>query len=40
MGGVAAASAPSPEDALWSRVVNINALILMAVAVFLWGYFA
>ncbi|XP_053907774.1 sodium/glucose cotransporter 2-like isoform X2 [Cuculus canorus] len=29
-----------PEDPLWSRVVDINALILMAIAVFLWGYFA
>ncbi|XP_068024171.1 sodium/glucose cotransporter 2-like isoform X2 [Melanerpes formicivorus] len=43
-GGVAAAQAPppapSPEDPRWSRVVNLNALLLMAVAVFLWGYFA
>ncbi|XP_033928371.1 sodium/glucose cotransporter 2-like [Melopsittacus undulatus] len=30
----------SPEDPVWKRVVNVNALILMAVAVFLWGYFA
>ncbi|XP_069737596.1 sodium/glucose cotransporter 2-like isoform X2 [Phaenicophaeus curvirostris] len=29
-----------PEDPVWSRVVDVNALILMAVAVFLWGYFA
>ncbi|KFV71066.1 Sodium/glucose cotransporter 2, partial [Dryobates pubescens] len=32
--------APAPEDPRWRRVVNLNALLLMAVAVFLWGYFA
>ncbi|KAM6394732.1 sodium/glucose cotransporter 2-like, partial [Rhynochetos jubatus] len=32
--------APPPEDPVWSRVVDVNALILMAVAFFLWGYFA
>uniref|UniRef100_A0A8V5H0T5 Uncharacterized protein n=1 Tax=Melopsittacus undulatus TaxID=13146 RepID=A0A8V5H0T5_MELUD len=32
--------AMEPEDPVWKRVVNVNALILMAVAVFLWGYFA
>ncbi|XP_030330254.1 sodium/glucose cotransporter 2-like [Strigops habroptila] len=30
----------TPEDPVWKRVVDINALILMAVSVFLWGYFA
>ncbi|XP_074023712.1 sodium/glucose cotransporter 2-like [Numenius arquata] len=39
-GGVAEPLAPPPEDPLWPRVVDVNALILMAVAVFLWGYFA
>ncbi|KAM9211246.1 LOW QUALITY PROTEIN: sodium/glucose cotransporter 2-like [Leptosomus discolor] len=38
--GGAEPPAPPPEDPLWSRVVDVNALILMAVAVFLWGYFA
>uniref|UniRef100_A0A8V0X3J2 Sodium/glucose cotransporter 2 n=1 Tax=Gallus gallus TaxID=9031 RepID=A0A8V0X3J2_CHICK len=39
-GGVVDALAPPPEDPLWIRVVNINAIIMMAVAIFLWGYFA
>nr|XP_041575530.1 sodium/glucose cotransporter 2-like [Taeniopygia guttata] len=39
-GGVASAEAPPPEDPKWSRLVNINALVLMGVASFLWGYFA
>ncbi|KAF1627324.1 UNVERIFIED_CONTAM: Sodium/glucose cotransporter 2, partial [Eudyptes pachyrhynchus] len=39
-GGGAEPPAPPPKDAVWSRVVDVNALILMAVAVFLWGYFA
>ncbi|XP_046762179.1 sodium/nucleoside cotransporter-like [Gallus gallus] len=39
-GGVAEPLAPPPEDHLWVRVVNINAIIMMAVAIFLWGYFA
>ncbi|XP_058716896.1 LOW QUALITY PROTEIN: sodium/glucose cotransporter 2-like [Poecile atricapillus] len=38
--GVAPAEATPPEDPKWSRVVNINALVLMGVASFLWGYFA
>ncbi|XP_075420939.1 sodium/glucose cotransporter 2 isoform X2 [Tenrec ecaudatus] len=28
------------EDPHWARVVNLNALLMMAVAMFLWGYFA
>ncbi|XP_059728794.1 sodium/glucose cotransporter 2-like isoform X1 [Haemorhous mexicanus] len=39
MGG-ASVEAPPPEDPKWSRLVNINALVLMGVASFLWGYFA
>ncbi|XP_054664671.1 sodium/glucose cotransporter 2-like isoform X3 [Grus americana] len=39
-GGVAEPPAPPPKEGVWSRVVDVNALILMAVAVFLWGYFA
>ncbi|XP_066840550.1 sodium/glucose cotransporter 2-like isoform X2 [Anser cygnoides] len=39
-GGVAKYVAPPPEDPVWGRVVNVNALIMTAVAVFLWGYFA
>uniref|UniRef100_A0A8U8BNI6 Uncharacterized protein n=1 Tax=Geospiza parvula TaxID=87175 RepID=A0A8U8BNI6_GEOPR len=38
--GVASAEAPPPEDPKWSRLVDINALVLMGVASFLWGYFA
>ncbi|XP_054252580.1 sodium/glucose cotransporter 2-like [Indicator indicator] len=42
--GVASARAPPPPpppaDRGWNRVVNLNALLLMAVAAFLWGYFA
>uniref|UniRef100_A0A8C2T1P5 Sodium/glucose cotransporter 2-like n=1 Tax=Coturnix japonica TaxID=93934 RepID=A0A8C2T1P5_COTJA len=32
--------APPPDAHIWARVVNINAIIMMAVAIFLWGYFA
>ncbi|XP_068280661.1 sodium/glucose cotransporter 2-like isoform X2 [Nyctibius grandis] len=39
-GGGAMPPAPPPEDPVWKRVVDVNALILMAGAVFLWGYFA
>ncbi|XP_004615964.2 sodium/glucose cotransporter 2 isoform X1 [Sorex araneus] len=28
------------EDPTWARVVNLNALLMMAVAVFLWGFYA
>ncbi|MBN3305182.1 SC5A2 protein, partial [Amia calva] len=28
------------EDPIWQQVVNINAIIMMVVAVFLWGYYA
>lgn len=28
------------EDPRWARVVNINALVMMAVATFLWGFYA
>ncbi|KAM9100482.1 sodium/glucose cotransporter 2 isoform X2 [Sarcophilus harrisii] len=28
------------EDPRWSRIVNLNALLMMAVAVFLWGFYA
>lgn len=28
------------EDPLWKNTVDANALIMMAVAVFLWGYYA
>lgn len=28
------------EDPSWARVVNLNALLMMAVAVFLWGFYA
>lgn len=28
------------EGTIWSRVVNINVIIMMCVAVFLWGYYA
>ncbi|KAM6933135.1 sodium/glucose cotransporter 2 [Xenentodon cancila] len=28
------------EDLLWKNIVNVNALIMMAAAVFMWGYFA
>uniref|UniRef100_A0A8D0GYP9 Sodium/glucose cotransporter 2 n=1 Tax=Sphenodon punctatus TaxID=8508 RepID=A0A8D0GYP9_SPHPU len=28
------------EDPTWSRVVNVNALVMMTVAVFLWAYYA
>lgn len=28
------------ENHLWKKMVDANALIMMAVAVFLWGYFA
>ncbi|XP_064329901.1 sodium/glucose cotransporter 2-like isoform X2 [Phalacrocorax carbo] len=38
-GGAVPPDTPA-EDPVWSRVVNVNAVILMAVAVFLWGYFA
>ncbi|XP_068854945.1 sodium/glucose cotransporter 2-like [Aphelocoma coerulescens] len=38
--GVASSEAPPPEDPRWSRVVDVNALVLMGVAAFLWGYFA
>ncbi|XP_056366173.1 sodium/glucose cotransporter 2-like isoform X1 [Oenanthe melanoleuca] len=38
--GVGVAEAPPPEDPKWSRLVDINALVLMGVASFLWGYFA
>ncbi|XP_068520666.1 sodium/glucose cotransporter 2-like [Anas acuta] len=39
-GGGAKFVAPPPEDPVWSRVVDVNAVIMTAVAVFLWGYFA
>ncbi|KAM6226077.1 sodium/glucose cotransporter 2-like, partial [Porphyrio hochstetteri] len=39
-GGGATLEAPPPKAGLWDRVVDANALVLMAVAVFLWGYFA
>ncbi|XP_049653196.1 LOW QUALITY PROTEIN: sodium/glucose cotransporter 2-like, partial [Accipiter gentilis] len=38
--GVAEPPAPPPEEGVWGRVVDANALVLMAVAFFLWGYFA
>lgn len=28
------------EDPSWARVVNLNALLMMAVATFLWGFYA
>lgn len=28
------------EDRRWARVVNVNALVMMAVASFLWGFYA
>lgn len=28
------------EDPRWARVVNLNALLMMTVAVFLWGFYA
>lgn len=28
------------EDQRWARVVNVNALVMMAVATFLWGFYA
>lgn len=28
------------EDSSWARVVNINALLMMAVATFFWGFYA
>jgi hypothetical protein len=28
------------EDPRWTRVVNLNALLMMIVAVFLWGFYA
>lgn len=28
------------EDPSWARVVNFNALLMMAVAMFLWGFYA
>lgn len=28
------------EDKVWKYTVDANALIMMAVAVFMWGYFA
>lgn len=28
------------EDPSWARVVNFNALLMMAVATFLWGFYA
>lgn len=28
------------EDPRWSRVVNLNALLMMAVAMFFWGFYA
>lgn len=28
------------EDSSWARVVNLNALLMMAVATFLWGFYA
>lgn len=28
------------EDSSWARVVNFNALLMMAVATFLWGFYA
>ena len=28
------------EDPRWARVVNFNALLMMAVATFLWGFYA
>lgn len=28
------------EDPHWARVVNLNALLMMAVATFLWGFYA
>ena len=28
------------EDPMWKHCVDANAIIMMAVAVFMWGYFA
>lgn len=28
------------ENPKWARVVNLNALLMMAVATFLWGFYA
>lgn len=28
------------EDPVWKYAVDVNALIMMSVAVFMWGYFA
>ncbi|XP_078506730.1 sodium/glucose cotransporter 2 [Lissotriton helveticus] len=28
------------EDPIWSKVVNINAVIMMSIAIFLWAYYA
>lgn len=28
------------EDPVWKNAVDVNALIMMAVAVFMWGYYA
>lgn len=28
------------EDSSWARVVNVNALLMMAVATFFWGFYA
>lgn len=28
------------EDPVWKYTVDVNALIMMTVAVFMWGYFA
>ncbi|XP_034624738.1 sodium/glucose cotransporter 2-like [Trachemys scripta elegans] len=47
--GGAARRAPEPgverlpditEHPTWSRVVNLNAIVMMAIALFLWGYYA
>ncbi|XP_065715584.1 sodium/glucose cotransporter 2-like [Patagioenas fasciata] len=39
-GGVSLAPTPPPEDPRWSRLVDVNAIVLMGGAVFLWAYFA
>ncbi|XP_065514135.1 sodium/glucose cotransporter 2-like [Caloenas nicobarica] len=39
-GGVATHPAPPLPDRRWSRLVDVNAIVLMGGAVFLWGYFA
>ncbi|KAM8794734.1 sodium/glucose cotransporter 2-like [Eudromia elegans] len=39
-GGVQLQAAPPPEPLAWRRLVDVNAIVLMAAAVFLWAYFA